>query len=90
MFPVPGTDTDADSDEDEIAERGSGLQDQDFGGMYDDEDFSSPDDLQEQGKDSEQDNVTIEVSCTEVRRLELLFVVSHLHQQLLIKTTPNK
>ncbi|RUS87106.1 hypothetical protein EGW08_005106 [Elysia chlorotica] len=60
-----GADPELDS-EDDIAEPGSGLQDRDFGGMYDDEDFGSPDNLQDSGRSPDQnDNITFDVQCVE-------------------------
>ncbi|GFS09149.1 transforming growth factor beta receptor type 3 [Elysia marginata] len=61
-----GGDTDPELDsEDDIAEPGSGLQDQDLDGMYDDEDFDPPDDLQDHWRHSDQDNITFNVECDE-------------------------
>ena len=35
--------------------------------MYDDEDFGSPNNLQDHGQDADQDNITFNVECIEVR-----------------------
>ncbi|GFO45555.1 transforming growth factor beta receptor type 3 [Plakobranchus ocellatus] len=65
----PDTEIEGESDTDEIAERGSGLQDREPDGMYDDEDFPSVEEsLLKEKKDRGPDSITFDVECIEPQK----------------------